>query len=95
MGAMAQPSNQVFLDELYKSFGKDPNDLDDDVNINIANFAPNNRMYDVSNTGSLAISGLPNIMLGTSLNNVDTAFGLPWLYENLYVGKAIYALNCV
>lgn len=78
--------NSEFLINTYKTFNK-LHDVMSDNFINQVNFAVNERPYDVTKTGPFFNTS------NDTLNNVDTACGLPGFFENQCVGKAVYGLN--
>jgi len=96
--------NSEFLINLLKAVGKF-NDIHNDNGINSANFAINGRLYDVTNTDPLFGKTLqpfqntitpPNCFTTSSIDpncNIHTAMGAPLLWENLYIGKAVYGFN--
>ena len=87
-------ANNEFLIALLKAFGK-YQDVLGDTSLNNVNFSINQRPYDVTATGELykvVVAG-QTFANQSMLNNVDTAAGLPLLWENISRGMAIYGIN--
>jgi len=91
-------NNAPFVNSLLKSMNKF-HDVDHEMSINTTNFSLNERIYDVTRKDAFLMErtsgpGIysPNIGNYCTYENTHTANGLPYYYENAYLGKCVYAI---